>query len=520
MDSIMGAVVGPTLIFYVTELGGSKEDYGRMLSVVSLSSMIMIPVYGNWVDSNGSKYTAPYMTSFGLGIVGYFIYFAAVLLPKGPIAIHTLMFARFIEGLSIAGRTLSYSWVASSIAHTEQRNVFTLLSIARTFGMVVGPLSNMLVSKIDTEFRVFGLTIPVNPNNSIGLIIIAALLPLIPLFLIFFIEPPTKEKESNKRRESEIPNGLNETKGIWYALTHFDILFPVFTMFVVVCNFMLIFTTISPVARNMGWDSVQISKVTSYGAGILALGMVISMVLSLKNVSDFAMLSFGIGSFFIGGASIYALWTEGVGYWAFTLPTYLMFFGYPFVGPANRSRYTKAIMSHKDLEGSKGIMMSLVNQAAAFAGFVAPTLIATHVLRGQADIAATSNKHELTVGALYVPIFSSIVFAGLIYHYFFIDLPARKESSDDDDGVSETTTLLPLRSKSARRSSQIEISDTFSRASQSYRRLSVECIGVPNFVETKFEQDLNNTILHDSEQWDELLKLGEIEDLKLDEIED
>jgi MFS family permease len=237
MDSVMGAIVGPTLIFYVNDLGGSKNEYGMMLSIVFLASIIMIPVYGSWVDSNGNKYIVPYMTSFGLGIVSSVIYFLAILLPKGPIAVYSLMFSRFLDGASIAGRTLAYSWVASTILPDQQRNILIFLSMSRTLGMVVGPFVNMLVSKIDTEFQIFGLKIPVDPNNSIGLLMLGGEIVLVILTLLFLQEPP--EKEFQKNRKSEMSGAKTEAKGVLYALSHFDIFFPVFIMFVSLANFSL-----------------------------------------------------------------------------------------------------------------------------------------------------------------------------------------------------------------------------------------------------------------------------------------
>jgi hypothetical protein len=204
----------------------------------------------------------------------------------------------------------------------------------------------------------------------------------------------------------------------------------------------LILTAFSPVARNMGWDPVQISVVTAYGSAIMGVTMIISLVVSMMNVSDIAMLSLGTGCFFLSGSLIYLTWADGVGYWQFTLPIYFMFFGYPFIGPANRSRYANALHSKKELEGSYGIMMSFMTQAFVFGNFIAPYLIASFVLRTRDEIDNSLNKHALTGGVLYVPILCSLIFAGLFYNYFFIDLPKQKLQCNDSDPVSETTALL------------------------------------------------------------------------------
>ena len=39
VDSITSAAVAPTLTFYVSELGGTKDQYGLILSIGSLASV-------------------------------------------------------------------------------------------------------------------------------------------------------------------------------------------------------------------------------------------------------------------------------------------------------------------------------------------------------------------------------------------------------------------------------------------------------------------------------------------------
>lgn len=257
----------------------------------------------------------------------------------------------------------------------------------------------------------------------------------------------------------------------------------------------------------MGWNSVSISEVTAYGSLIMASGMVISMVVSMRDVSDFSMIIFGFANFFVGGWCIYAWWKEGVGFWQFTLPIYFLYFAYPFIGPANRSKYTRAIHDNKELEGSHGIMMSLVNQAAALAGFVAPTLVASLILRNPEDIEASSDKHQMTPGALYVPIFSALVIVGLTYQDFF-----RVKRRKSTESVSETTSLIPSTDRKSARASIVQISDTFSRSSEVNRRMSVECMEIPNPVDTKYEQELTAKLMKDKEDWEEIEKIKDLEE--------
>ena len=55
-DSITNSVVAPTLIFYVLDMGGTKDSYGLIMSASYLSGMLMMSFYGAWVDGNGNRY--------------------------------------------------------------------------------------------------------------------------------------------------------------------------------------------------------------------------------------------------------------------------------------------------------------------------------------------------------------------------------------------------------------------------------------------------------------------------------
>jgi MFS family permease len=70
IDAISYIAVAPSLVFYVTDLGGTKEQYGLIMSAFSFASFCFKPVYGRWVDSSGNKYKIPYLVSFSLAIFG------------------------------------------------------------------------------------------------------------------------------------------------------------------------------------------------------------------------------------------------------------------------------------------------------------------------------------------------------------------------------------------------------------------------------------------------------------------
>ena len=55
-DAITNSVIAPTLIFYVRDMGGTKEQYGLIMSASYLAGIVTMSFYGAWVDANGNKY--------------------------------------------------------------------------------------------------------------------------------------------------------------------------------------------------------------------------------------------------------------------------------------------------------------------------------------------------------------------------------------------------------------------------------------------------------------------------------
>ena len=96
------------------------------------------------------------------------------------------------------------------------------------------------MSEIDTEFKIFGVTVPLDPYNSIGLVMVFSEV-FLTIFMTFFLdEPPTKEineKKNSDKKGNGGKNSASESKGVLYALGHFDIFLPIFIMFAMLCNF-------------------------------------------------------------------------------------------------------------------------------------------------------------------------------------------------------------------------------------------------------------------------------------------
>lgn len=148
--------VAPSLIFYVNEVGGTKEQYGIIMSAFSFASFCFKPIYGQWVDSSGNKYRIPYSVSFTAAMVGNLIYFAAILLPHQQgtaAAVYGLLVGRFLAGVGAANNTLGYSYTATVLPPDRQTTINVLLSMTRILGMALGPFVNLFLGEIDTTRR-------------------------------------------------------------------------------------------------------------------------------------------------------------------------------------------------------------------------------------------------------------------------------------------------------------------------------------------------------------------------------
>ena len=250
----------------------------------------------------------------------------------------------------------------------------------------------------------------------------------------------------------------------------------------------------------LDWNPVQISYMSSGYSIALFVSTFMVLYLSTKGVSDFQMLVVGHLGFAMFGSAVYFMWTEQVTAWGFALPVFLELLSYPWIGPANRSKYTQAVHERAELAGSHGIIQGFLTQAATIAGFVGPTLISTFVLRDPAEIDASSDKHELTKYALVGPCLSGLVIVALCYEKF-ISKKDPNEIEDASSSPSETNNLLSPLNNKARRSSILEISDTFSRASEVSQRLSAEIGGLSNPFDNKGETTLREKLLKDKDEW-------------------
>ena len=117
-------------------------------------------------------------------------------------------------------------------------------------------------------------------------------------------------------------------------------------------------------------------------------------------------------------------------------------FGYPFMGPANRSAYTRAIHSRPDLADSLGVLQGLLVQAFTIGGIVGPLFVTKFILREPQEVDSSSDPHELTQMAWLVPTFSMLIITGLLYEEFILGSKSQPDTVDEEGAVDETSKLV------------------------------------------------------------------------------
>jgi hypothetical protein len=281
------------------------------------------------------------------------------------------------------------------------------------------------------------------------------------------------------------------------------------------CNLSRIETAFPPAASHgLGWGPVQTSSVMGINAIFMFVLIMTVMVLSMRKVSDTLLIVIGSCFWIVGGTSMYILWTTNGKIWHFVVPFFIGVAGFPFITPSNRSLFTLAVASIPELEGAQASMQSVLSMAASLAGIITPSLVAIFVLRDPNDVDSGPDNHELTLGALYVPIGSGICIVLILYQHWQNRLERKAElASGDGDTSSEKTKLVPSIARSSnRRSSVIEIEQAFSRQHEASRRHSVEVIHIAVPFENLAELEYREKLLDDKIEFENLSTIMDDDD--------
>jgi hypothetical protein len=146
----------------------------------------------------------------------------------------------------------------------------------------------------------------------------------------------------------------------------------------------------------------------------------------------------------------------------FVLPIVIASTSFPFMAAPARSLFTRIVDSKEYLRQSQGTMQAIMSMAASVAGFAAPGLIATFVLRTPEQVEMSIDQRELTLFALFAPVGSVIALSGVLYICLY---PSKAIVLLDDDDPSSSSTgtsvkvdelsgLLDTETVRARRRSQ------------------------------------------------------------------
>lgn len=231
VDAISYMVVTPSIIFYVLENGGTKEQYGLIMSAFSFASFCTKPVLGAWSDMGGFR--IPFITSLVVAAFGGLVYLLASALPDGRAAVGAILAARLLGGVGAANSALGFAYVARATPQEEQTSTNSMLSMMRIFGMAVGPGVNVLVSWINVDIGAWSLT----PLNSVGIILIVCNLAAIATIVFMLDEPDLPDEEEDKEGDprSQISRQSSSfaasTTEIIRATMSFDILVPLLSIF-------------------------------------------------------------------------------------------------------------------------------------------------------------------------------------------------------------------------------------------------------------------------------------------------
>jgi ceroid-lipofuscinosis MFS transporter 7 len=236
VDSISYMAVGPSLIFYVLQVGGNKEMYGLVMSAFSFASFLGKPVFGVWVDKGGNKFRIPYFCSFFVSIIGALMYFFANACQSASWALAFILIGRLLGGFGAANQALGYAYIASVIPQEGQTKTNTILSMTRIIGMATGPVVNVFLAKVDSTLTIGSFTMAIDPLNSVGLLL--AIGNMLVVAYVFFVLGEPEQKPML------IPNleavGVKvDKRNAWHAVFCIEIMLPLIVLLVVNSSFQL-----------------------------------------------------------------------------------------------------------------------------------------------------------------------------------------------------------------------------------------------------------------------------------------
>lgn len=320
IDAISFMIVAPSLVFYVAQVGGSREQYGIILSMFSFSAFIFKPVLGHWSDSAGGIFRLPYLSSLSIAVLGSFLYFVANAF-EGNAAIALILIGRMLAGLGGANSTLAFTYIALVVPSGNVTQANAILSMVRIFGMAAAPGLNALLHNVDATIQMGNFLINVDPLNSVGLVLILGN-ALAALTIYFMLQDPPRETVAQKGVNDDA--GANSEAGNLSFLRNIlraDIVVPVLAIFAMNANFQLLETGLAPCANDaLGWLPTAISALFGLNAFVIFFVIVLTFQLAAMGFKDLTMIKLGLLFNFAGYLSMYLFWKREVTVFMFAMP--------------------------------------------------------------------------------------------------------------------------------------------------------------------------------------------------------
>lgn len=470
IDAISFMVVAPSIVFYVLATGGSKEQYGMVLSIFSFASFSFKPILGYWCDKS-SGFRMPYLSSIAVASLGGLIYFLASAFPS-KVAVPLIGLGRFLGGVGAANSTLGFTYIAQVVPQNQMTKANAALSMVRVLGMATAPALNFFVE--DISGSIFGFKI--TPLNSIGLILMGANLLSFGVMYSMLEEPP----ESSKPASNRVDEADGRSWNFWKAMFSIEILVPVISILGMNANFQLLETGLAPAGSDaLGWGPFEISSLFGFNAICIFVTILLTFQLSGIGVSDTVLLITGLVLSIIGYTLMYAWWAANVALWQFVTPVIVSCMAFPFMGAPTRSIFTRVVAGNKYLSGHQGTMQALLSMSASVAGFAAPGLIAAFVLRTPDEVSASADHREFTPWALFAPFFSTLTLAGVFYLILFPPiLDVEVVGGDDAEEMVPGERMSLLSPKDL----MLVVPNEFHPRTEAHRRHSVAIMGIPQIT--------------------------------------
>lgn len=449
IDSVTYMVIAPSILFYVRENGGNKEEYGYILSSFSFSCFIFKYFFGSWSDRTGLRIL--FMGSFLLSIIGGALYTVSCLF--GDYAILGILSSRLLMGIGAANSVLTYCYVARVVPHEQQTFINTLLGFGKIIGMAGGPAFNVLLVYVNIDFGVFVL----DPLNSVGVLIM--LLNFVSMISIYFLleEPDVFLRKKYPRSYllddkmdtiSEVKKNGNKASWIEIisAILCPNIIVPFCSLFAFNATFQLVETGLTPaMSDGLGWKTKKISGVFGSLSIMIAVGMAIVSALSKRNISDEVLLRIGLMLSVIASSLLYLLWERHASLLDFCIPLVVGAFSFPFLMVPARTIFTLAVDSKPALESYQGTMQAALSMGGSVAGFTIPAFVAKYCVKSPKQVDVSVPQREMTEYSLAFPVLCALTLIGAMLmpeEDVDLELPNPAEVIPEQQPIDENTPFL------------------------------------------------------------------------------